>query len=142
LAYRPQKPREGYVGDFAGLKVWQAAHALALIAYRITAGFPAVERFGLTSQVRRAAVSIAANIAESCGRAHDADQARFMQMAKGSAKEIRSHLMIARDLGFLDATEQQMTDSKVEEIERMLTSLIRNARQKPSGFRLPASGRK
>jgi len=128
------------VGDFARLKVWQSAHSFALYAYRFTATFPLDERFGLTTQIRRAAVSIGANIAESCGRSHDADQDRFLQMAKGSAKELRSHLMIARDLGFLPAPEQHSADHQLEEIERMLTSLLRNARQKSSGFRLPASG--
>ena len=128
------------MGDFAQLKVWQSAHAVALSAYRLTARFPTDERFGLTAQIRRAAVSVGANIAESCGRSHDGDQGRFLQMAKGSAKEVRSHLMIARDLGFLSAQEQQELDDHLEEIERMLASLLRNARRKTSGFRPPASG--
>jgi four helix bundle protein len=128
------------MGDFVQLKVWRAAHSFALVAYRSTANFPAGERFGLTSQIRRAAVSIAANIAESCGRTHDADQGRFLQMAKGSAKELRSHLMIARDLGFLEHPKQGAADAQLEQIERMLSALLRNSRQKYSGFRLPASG--
>jgi four helix bundle protein len=61
-------------------------------------------------------------------------------MAKGSAKELRSHLMIARDLGFLPASEQRAADTILEQIERMLTSLLRNARRTSSGFRPPASG--
>lgn len=128
------------MGEFTQLKVWQSAHSFALFAYRFTATFPLDERFGLTTQIRRAAVSIGANIAESCGRSHDADQGRFLQMAKGSAKELRSHLMIARDLGFLPAPEQHSADAQLEQIERMLSSLLRNARQKFSGLRLPASG--
>jgi four helix bundle protein len=90
--------------------------------------FPAAERFGLTSQIRRAAVSIGANIAEGCGRYHKGDQARFLQMAKGSAKETRSHLMISRDLGFMPAKEQQVADVQLERLERMLSSLIRASR--------------
>ncbi|HEV8409127.1 MAG TPA: four helix bundle protein [Gemmatimonadaceae bacterium] len=116
------------MADFTKLDVWRVAHAFALSAYRLTGTFPAAERFGLTSQIRRAAVSIGANIAEGCGRFHKGDQARFLQMAKGSAKETRSHLMIARDLGFMPAKEQQMADVQLERLERMLSSLIRTSR--------------
>ena len=113
------------MAEFEKLKVWQAAHALVLDAYRLTAAFPRGEQFGLTLQVRRAAVSIAANIAESAGRNHSLDQARFLQIAKGSAKEVRSHLLIARDLGFLPFAEQQAADAQLNSIERMLSSLLR-----------------
>jgi four helix bundle protein len=116
------------VADFTRLRVWQAAHAFALSAYRFTSTFPAQERFGLTSQVRRAAVSIGANIAESCGRFHKGDQARFILIAKGSAKEVRSHLMIARDLGFLPAQQQESADVELMQIERMLSTLLRSTR--------------
>jgi len=113
------------MADFTELKVWQLAHTLALEAYRFTARFPRAEQFGLTSQIRRASVSIAANIAEGSGRSSGLDQARFLQMAKGSAKEVRSHLLIARDLGFLSSSEQQAADAKINSIERMLSSLLR-----------------
>jgi four helix bundle protein len=113
------------MAEFGRLKVWQAAHALVLDAYRLTSAFPRGEQFGLTSQIRRATVSIAANIAESAGRDHSLDQARFLQMAKGSAKEVRSHLLIARDLGFLPLKNQQAADASLAGIERMLSSLLR-----------------
>jgi four helix bundle protein len=116
---------EDSMADFTELKVWQAAHALALETYRFTARFPRAEQFGLTSQIRRASVSIAANIAESSGRSGSLDQARFLHIAKGSAKEVRSHLLIARDLGFLSGTEQQAADASLNGIERMLSSLLR-----------------
>ena len=116
---------EGLVADFSELKVWQAAHALTLDTYRFTARFPRAEQFGLTSQLRRASVSIAANIAESSGRGSALVQARFLQIAKGSAKEVRNHLLIARDLGFLPVSEQQAADAKLTGIERMLSSLLR-----------------
>ena len=115
------------MADFMRLKVWQNAHSLALLAYRLTAAFTPAERFSLTGQVRRAAVSIGANIAEACGRFHKADQARFILIAKGSAKEVRSHLMIARDLGFMSADEQQSADAQLVQIERMLSALLRAA---------------
>ena len=113
------------MAEFKKLKVWQAAHALVLDAYRLTAAFPRGEQFGLTSQVRRAAVSIAANIAESTGRNHSLDQARFLQIAMGSAKEVRCHFLIARDLGFLPLKDQQAADARLAGIERMLSSLLR-----------------
>lgn len=116
------------MADFTSLKVWQAAHGLALSAYRFTSTFPSDERFGLTSQIRRAAVSIGANIAEACGRFHKGDQARFLQMAKGSAKEVRSHLMIARDLEFISGPDQKTADAQLIELERMLSALLRTAR--------------
>jgi hypothetical protein len=75
--------------DFRKQKVWQKAHDLALEVYRITQAFPKTELFGLTSQSRRAGVSIPANIAEGCGRDTDADFARFLQIAMGSASELR-----------------------------------------------------
>jgi four helix bundle protein len=112
------------MADFGRLKVWQVAHSLVLDAYRVTAAFPRSEQFGLTSQIRRAAVSIAANIAESAGRNHSLDQARFLQIAKGSSKEVRCHFLIARDLGFLSLAEQQAADSRLNNIERMLSSLL------------------
>jgi four helix bundle protein len=113
------------MAGFQELKVWQAAHAFALDVYRRTANFPRAEQFGLTSQVRRATVSIAANIAESTGRNRSLDQARFLQIAKGSAKEVRSHLLIARDLGFFLPAEHQAADTQLDDIERMLSSLLR-----------------
>ena len=116
------------MADFTKLEVWQVAHSFTLSAYRFTATFPRDERFGLTSQIRRAAVSIGANIAESCGRFHKGDQARFLQIAKGSAKETRSHLMIARDLGFMPEEEQQAADAHLERIERMLSAFLRTSR--------------
>jgi four helix bundle protein len=113
------------MAEFERLKVWQTAHALVLDAYRFTGVFPRGEQFGLTSQIRRASVSIAANIAESAGRNHSLDQARLLQIAKGSAKEVRSHLLIARDLGFLAISEQQAANARLDDIERMLSSLLR-----------------
>jgi len=116
------------VADFTKLKIWQAAHSFALSAYKFTSTFPSDERFGLTSQIRRAAVSVAANIAEACGRFHKPDQARFLQIAKGSTKEVRCHLMIARDLHFMPTEMQQTADAQLVEIERMLSALLRTIR--------------
>jgi four helix bundle protein len=77
--------------DFRELKMWQKTHTLTLTVYRVTACFPNDERFGLSSQMRRAAVSIEANIAEGCGRAGHADFARFLEIGMGSASELECH---------------------------------------------------
>jgi four helix bundle protein len=84
--------------DFHSLKVWEKAHRLTLQVYRASESFPAVERYGLTTQARRAAASIAANIAEGCGRESEADFVRFLSMSLGSATELEYHLILARDL--------------------------------------------
>jgi four helix bundle protein len=80
------------VPDFKQLKVWQKAHEMTLETYRVTAAFPKEEMYGLTSQIRRAAASIGANIAEGCGRRSDGEMCRFLQIARGSASEIRISL--------------------------------------------------
>ena len=114
--------------DFRELRVWQRGRGLTADIYRATALFPPDEQFGLTSQMRRAAVSIIANIAEGCGRAGASDFARFLQMAAGSASELASHLIIARDLDYLDANRQAPLIEETAEIQRMLTVLIRRVR--------------
>ena len=81
-----------------GLKVWVKAHEVTLAIYQCTRNFPREEIYGLTSQMRRAAASIAANIAEGCGRRSDAELHRFLQIARGSARELEYHLLLARDL--------------------------------------------
>ena len=110
--------------DFRELKVWEKAHRLALAVYKVTASFPDQERFGLISQTRRATVSIAANIAEGCGRGSDADFGRFLQMAMGSASEVEYLLLLARDLGYLARMHGELEDQTTE-IKRMLAALIR-----------------
>ena len=80
--------------DFRRLEVWQKAHKLSIAVYKQTAGFPAEEKFGLSSQVRRCAVSIEANIAEGCGRGGDQDFRRFLQIAFGSASELDCELLV------------------------------------------------
>ena len=110
--------------DFRDLKVWTKAHAATLAVYRATDTFPAVERYGLTSQMRRAASSIAANIAEGCVRSSDADFARFLHIAMGSASELEYFLLLARDLMFLQGDVHERITGEVQEIKRMLTALI------------------
>ncbi len=115
--------------NFRDLKVWEKSHGLVLETYGGTANFPAKEVYGLTSQIRRAAASIPANIAEGCGRNGDAELARFLQIAVGSACELEYHLLLAHDLGMLNDDVYQNLESKVTEVKRMLTTLIKKLRE-------------
>lgn len=117
--------------DFRDLKVWEKSHELTLLVDAATASYPDNERFGLTSQTRRAASSIGANIAEGCGRGSDADLGRFLQYAMGSASELEYHLVLARDLTFLDAATHLALSSAVIDVKRMLASFLK--RLKPDG---------
>lgn len=112
--------------NFRDLQVWHKAHTLALSSYRSTAQFPREEIYGLTSQIRRSAVSIAANIAEGCGKRGNAEFQRFLNIATGSASELEYHFLLARDLGFLADTEYKQLDNRVTEVKRMLASLVRH----------------
>ena len=111
--------------DFRQLQVWAKAHTATLLIYRLTARFPVQERYGLTSQLRRASASIAANIAGGCGRNSDGDFHRFLATAMGSAVEVEYFLLLARDLGFLDDASYRVAERGVLEVQRMLGSLIR-----------------
>lgn len=110
--------------DFKDLKVWAKAHQLTLAVYRRTRVFPKEEMYGLTSQLRRAAASIGANIAEGCGRRSDGEMKRFLQIARGSASELEYHFLLARDLQLLDIDEFRNLEGKVLEVQRMLASLV------------------
>ncbi|HKV93231.1 MAG TPA: four helix bundle protein [Candidatus Angelobacter sp.] len=96
------------------------------------------EIYGLTSQLRRAAVSIGANIAEGCGRRSDGELARFLQIARGSASEVEHHLLLARDLKFLQAVTHQDLEKRLQEVQRMLTSLVSSTQESP-GVRAAAA---
>lgn len=111
--------------DFRDLKVWERAHALALACYRITASFPKQEIFGIVSQIRRSGSSVAANIAEGCGRGGNAEFQRFLHMAMGSASELEYHLLLSKDLQFLSSEDHDRATAQVVEVKRMLAGLIR-----------------
>lgn len=107
--------------NFLNLKVWEKAHKLTLSAYQVTATFPKYEH-GLSSQLRRACASIAANIAEGCGRQSDPEMARSLYMAMGSACEAECHFLLARELTFLPTSEYQSLNAQVVEVKKMLAS--------------------
>ena len=126
--------------NFRDLLVWEKAHKLTLWIYRDTREFPNEERFGLTSQLRRAAASIPANLAEGCGRRSDGEMARFVQIAMGSGAELSYHLLLCRDLGFLEAEEFNRLASETDEVMRMLSALSSRLKDVKSrtGFELTA----
>lgn len=110
--------------DFKNLQVWRKAHEVTLDVYRATQSFPQEERYGLTSQLRRAASSVGANIAEGCGRRSDGELTRFLQIARGSASELEYHLLLSRDLNLIAPASFQPLQRRVTEVQRMLTGLV------------------
>ena len=111
--------------DFRKQKVWMKSHHLTLEVYKISEKFPKNEMFGLTNQIRRACASIPANSAEGCGRDSDADFARFLQIAMGSASELEYHLLLANDLGFLESSVYDQLNKRTAEVKQMLTAFIK-----------------
>ncbi|HKW76043.1 MAG TPA: four helix bundle protein [Terriglobales bacterium] len=110
--------------NYRDLQVWNKAHALTLNLYRLSRTFPKQETYGLTSQLRRAAVSIGANLAEGCGRRTSGELARFVRIAMGSASELDYHLLLCCDLGLLKREEFNRTSRELTEVRKMLTSFL------------------
>jgi four helix bundle protein len=111
--------------DFRKLLVWQKSHTMALSIYRVTTPFPEQERYGLTSQMRRAAFSIPSNIAEGCGRAGRTELRQYLHISLGSASELDYFLLLARDLQFLTPRQHDALEVRIHEIKLMLAGLIR-----------------
>ena len=110
---------------FRELIVWQKAMTFVTEVYRVTADFPPAETYGLTSQIRRCAVSIPSNIAEGYGRRSDGDYVRFLLISQGSLFEIQTQLEIARNLQFIEECAFTQVYELSREIERMMSSFIR-----------------
>lgn len=106
--------------DFQKIQVWERAHQFALQVYKITSTFPKEEIYGLTSQMRRAAASIPSNLAEGSGRDTQAELARFVHIAGGSASELEYQLILAHDLGYINSETYPKLDLEINEIKRML----------------------
>ena len=114
----------GKVENFQGLEVWQRAHRLTLDVYRVTKGYPGDERYGLVSQMRRAAVSVPANIAEGFKRCGKADKIRFYNTSETSLEEDKYYFILSKDLGYIADIEQLVADA--DTISRMLYRLIQS----------------
>ena len=109
---------------FRKLKVWEKAHKLVMTIYKESKRFPDDEKYGLTSQIRRASASIPTNIAEGSGRNSNPDFARFLAIAMGSASEVEYQIILAHDLGYITDGTSDSLESSLLEVKRMLNSLI------------------
>lgn len=112
------------IKDFTDLIAWQEAHAIALQIYKITKFFPVEEKFGLTSQLRRAAVSVASNIAEGFSRKTKADKKQFFHIALGSLTEVQSQLLLAHDLDYLIRNDVVALLEKTRKAHKLINGLI------------------
>ncbi len=117
---------EREIRSYQDLVAWQLALELSLLVYRLTSGFPSDERFGLTSQLRRASVSIPSNIAEGYGRGRPVDYSRFLRVARGSLFEVETQARIAVELGMLDRDQYEQLQTKSMECGRVLAGLLRS----------------
>lgn len=109
--------------QFKELSVWQKAMVLATDVYAATEGFPDAEKFGLTSKIRRSAVSISSNIAEGSGRKSNKEFKQFLNIAYGSGSELESQLLIAKNLGFMKNEDYELLSGKITKIQKMIYSL-------------------
>lgn len=116
--------------SYRELRVWQKAHQLVLAAYRHSRSFNSDERFGLTSQLRRAAVSIPANIAEGYGRQSVRDYLRMLYISQGSLEELKYYLLLSRDLGYVDEKAFEELGGLADEVGRLLFRLIESLKAK------------
>ena len=112
------------------LKVWQKSYQLCLEIYKITKKFPGEERYGLTSQIRRSAVSVPSNIAEGYGRKTTLDYLRSLYISYGSNCELETQVLLAGDLGYIRDEKLKRLKSDIEEVERMLKALIKSLENK------------
>lgn len=116
------------IEKFEDLEVWKKAHKLVLETYRITMGFPVEEKFGLVSQMRRSAISIAANIAEGFKKRTSKDKSNFYNISQGSLEELRYYLILSVDIGYLKDNKELIY--MIEEVGRMLYGLIKSIQQR------------
>jgi len=116
--------------DHRKLRAFDLADDLVLSIYQATKDFPREEQFGLTSQMRRAAVSIVSNIVEGCARNSEADFLHFLDMAYGSARELEYQMALAQKLGFMEDSHSRKVSAKCEETSKVICGLIRSLRRK------------
>jgi four helix bundle protein len=117
--------------DHTKLRAFELADEIALMTYAITRNFPKEEMFGLTAQMRKAAVSIPSNIVEGCTRSSQADYLRFLEIAFGSLRELHYQTSLSNRLGYLQNHEYPVCEGKLSETEKVLAALIRSLRSKP-----------
>jgi four helix bundle protein len=118
------------IQTYRELIAWQKSYRLVLMVYRLSQHFPKEERFGLTQQIRRAAISVPSNIAEGWGRSSRMDYIRFLDMARGSIYELQTQMLLAGDLGFCRSDDE--VHALICEVERLINALMRALRAKAS----------
>ena len=118
------------MNNFKKLIVWQKAREFVKDIYILTKKFPKEEQFGLTSQIRRAVVSIVSNIAEGSGRGTDNDFAHFLDLAQGSAYEVETQIILSLDLNYILVEEFTIVNDKIQEIQKMINKLTSSLRNK------------
>lgn len=118
------------INSYEDLFVWQKAHKLVLSIYEMTKLFPTNEQFGLTSQLRRAAISIPANIAEGHGRNHIKEYIQFLFISCGSLNEVRYYIRLSKDLGYITENNYSLLLPDATEVDKMLNALIKSLRNK------------
>ena len=117
------------MGDFRRIKAWEKAHAISIDVHQLARRMPPRGGAAVRGQLQRSALSVAATIAEGAGKSTDAEFARYVDMALGSASETMHHLLTAKDLGFLESAEYEELVERVEEVRRMLTVLLKRLRE-------------
>ena len=115
--------------DFRRLRVWEKAHMLTLDIYEVTSSFPREEIYGLINQIRRASVSIPANIAEGCGRDSEGELLRYMKIAMGSSSELEYEILLANELGYLPDKEFELIQGNLVEVRKMLNAFIQRLKK-------------
>ena len=126
---RGERPRT-IVNSYRDLLVWKAAMELAVNCYGLTKGFPNTEAYGMTSQIRRASSSVAANIAEGHGRESTASYVQFLRVAQGSLKELETHVILSGRVGLMPEGGMARLLDQAEEVGKMLRALIRRLQTK------------
>jgi len=128
--------------NYKDLKVWQKAYQLCIMIYKLTKYFPKEEQYGLTSQIRRSAVSVPSNIAEGYGRKTTQEYMQSLYIAYGSHCELETQIMLSKDLGYIESDDFQKLQQDIGDVERMLKALIKSLQKKhlnPPAMRDPAS---
>ena len=116
---------------FTEMPVWQKAHELVTLVYRLSSAFPSAEIYGLTSQMRRAGVSVSSNIAEAFGRHHRKDKVNFYYNARGSLYEVENQALIARDFGYFDDAAHAELKSLLNDVAHELNKIIKTLNTRP-----------
>ncbi|MDD5055691.1 MAG: four helix bundle protein [Candidatus Peribacteraceae bacterium] len=125
--------------SFTDLIAWKEAHQLALYIYKMTIGFPKHELFGLTSQIRRAAVSITSNLAEGFGRPSKADKVHFYYISLSSVYEVQNQSLLSRDIGYLLKEQFKEIADRSVLVAKLINSLIRSIKLPTTSYQLPAT---